>query len=114
MATKESQITYQSSDLAPIAELYGDYLESLCLVEKFAILSDIAAWGDRCCGCEEEDWDSFGEFMPIHGTTSEAYDAYGLLTDAACDWTNPIHAMPLVLAIANQISEEIYLPEDAE
>ncbi len=113
-ATQNSLLTYQDGNLAPIAEIYGYYLEKLCLVEKFAILADIAAWGDQCCGYEEEAWGSFGEFMANHGTTSEDYDAYGLLTNPACDWTNPVHAMPLTIAIGHQIAEGIYLPEDAE
>jgi hypothetical protein len=114
MTTKDSSLTYQDGNLKPIADIYGDRLESLCQIEKFAILVDIASWGDHCCGYAEEDWLSFGEFMPIHGTTSEAYDAYDLLTNPACDWANPAYAMPLVIAIAHQIAEGIYLPEDAE
>lgn len=114
-ATKDSLLTYQDGNLAPIAAKYGDYLESLCLIEKFAILADIGAWGDQCCGYEEDAWDSFGEFMASEcSTTPEEYDAYRLLTNPACDWTNPVHAMPLVVAIAHQIAEGIYLPEDAE
>ena len=58
MASKDSLLTYQNGDLANIAELFGDRLQSLCLIEKFA--------------------------------------------------------MPLTVAIAHQIAEGIYLPEDAE
>ena len=52
--------------------------------------------------------------MAEHGETSEDYDAHGLLTHADCDWIDPKFAMPLVVAIAHQIAEGIYLPEDAE
>jgi hypothetical protein len=114
MATKDSLLTYQDGNLAKIAAIYGDRLQSLCLVEKFAILTDIGAWGDQCCGLEETDWSSFGEFMTEHGETSEDYDAHGLLTHPDCDWIDPKFAMPLVAAIAHQIAEGIYLPEDAE
>ncbi len=114
MTSKNSLLTYQDGSLAPIAELYGDYLEKLCLVEKFAILADIAAWGDQCCGYEEEDWFSFYEFMDGHGSCCEDYDAYQLLTHPTCDWTDPVHAMPLVLAVCHQIAEGIYAPEDSE
>ncbi len=113
-ATQNSLLTYQDGNLAPLAEIYGYYLEKLCLVEKFAILADIAAWGDQCCGSYEDAWTSFGEYMASGcSTTSEDYDAYRLLTNPACDWTNPVHAMPLVLAVCHQIAEGIYLP-DAE
>ena len=114
MTSKNSLLTYHDGRLANIAAIYGDYLESLCLIEKFAILTDIAAWGDQCCVCNEDDWSSFGEFMAEHGETSEDYDAHGLLTHADCDWIDPKFAMPLVVAIAHQIAEGIYLPEDAE
>ena len=42
MATKDSLLTYHDGRLAQIAAIYGDYLESLCLIEKFSILTDIA------------------------------------------------------------------------
>ena len=93
MTTKNSLLTYHDGKLAQIAAIYGDYLESLCLIEKFSILTDIAAWGDQCCVYNEDDWSSFGGFMAEHGETSEDYDAHGLLTHADCDWTNPVHSI---------------------
>ena len=114
MTSKNSLLTYHDGRLAQIAGIYGDYLESLCLIEKFAILADIAAWGDQCCVHNGDNWSSFGEFMAEHGETSEDYDAHGLLTHPDCDWKNPIHSMPQVIAICHQIAEGIYLPEVAE
>ena len=114
MTSQNSLLTYHDGRLANIAAIYGDYLESLCLIEKFSILTDIAAWGDQCCGHYEKEWSSFGEFMAEHGETSEDYDAHGLLTHPDCDWTNPVHSMPLVIAICHQIAEGIHLPEGAE
>ena len=114
MASTNSFITLQDDRLTAVAAIYGDCLESLCLVEKYAILADIAAWGDQCCSYNEEDWSTFGQFVGAWGSTSKDYDAYGLLTHPECDWTDPVYAMPLVVAIAHQIAEGIYLPEDAE
>ena len=114
MASKNSSLTYQDSKLAEIAELFGDQLESLCLIEKYAILKDIANWGDQCCTYDREDWSSFGEYMGAWGDTSKDYDAYELLRHRDCNWADPISAMPLTVAIAHQIAEGIYLPEDAE
>ena len=114
MTSQNSLLTYHDGRLANIAAIYGDYLESLCLIEKFSILADIAAWGDQCCGYEEDAWSSFGEFMAEHGETSKDYDAHRLLTHPDCDWANPVHSMPLVIAICHQIAEGIHLPEGAE
>jgi len=114
MTSQNSLLTYHDDNLANIAAIYGDYLESLCLIEKFAMLTNIGAWGGQCCGHHETDWSSFGEFMAEHGETSKDYDAHGLLTHPDCDWTNPVHSMPLVIAICHQIAEGIYLPEGAE
>ena len=114
MPSDNSSLTYHDGNLANIADLYGDNLESLCLVEKYAILKDIANWGDQCCEFQEPDWSSFGEFVGAWGDTPKEYDAHGLLTHPDCNWTDPAYAMPLVAAIAHQIAEGIYLPEDAE
>ena len=92
--TKNSLLTYHDGKLANIAAIYGDSLESLCLVEKFAILKDIANWGDQCCEFEESDWSSFGEFVGAWGSTPKDYDAHGLLTHPDCNWTDPVYAMP--------------------
>ena len=114
MSNNNSSLTYHDGNLSNIAELFGDRLQSLCLVEKYAILRDVANWGDQCCGYDKEEWSSFGEFVGAWGDTPKDFDAYSLLTHPDCNWTDPVYAMPLVTAIAHQIAEGIYLPEDAE
>ncbi|KAM3113042.1 hypothetical protein [Phormidesmis sp. 146-33] len=113
MVTKNSLLTYQDGHLKEIASLWGDRLERLTLVEKFWILRSIAEWGESCHGLEEADWYNFHGFIEDHSDLPES-DALDLMLDRACNWTSPVFAMPLVIAIANQIAEGIYQAEEEE
>ena len=45
MTSKNSLLTYHDGRLAQIAAIYGDYRESLCLIEKFSIRQTLPPGG---------------------------------------------------------------------
>ena len=99
MPTQHSVLTYQDGALAPLAAQYGDRLEALDLATKSQIIASIGEWCADCANEQPEDWCEFREFLPPD-----------LMDRLNMSFTDPDRIMPLLIALAHQIQEEVYAP----
>jgi hypothetical protein len=96
---------------ASIANLYHEELAKLTLTELAWTLKDIAIWTESCSGMEREDWDSFKTHVEDF---SECLDSDALDLMLSRNWEHPEDAFGLIVAIAYQISEGLYQPDENE
>jgi len=119
MATKQSQISFQTSTAtSPIKRLiddYGDNLELLSAAEKLHLLAVLALWQGRDTELSEdpEDQDSLG--------IAESYELAEAVEDYPCEFSGDVLAalkclegievdqvLDLIVAIACQVRDGVY------
>lgn len=94
-----------------LASKYGDQLESLFKVEKLQLIGAIGLWAADCAGKPEDDWCLLGEHAAENGTIGEHFDAWDIVQNE-CNYADPQAAMPLLIALVNQVDADVYLGEE--
>lgn len=110
--SKDSIPTYYDSRLHDACDTYGSVFESFTLTEKFNILTAIGMWGEYCD--QQQTQMPLGGYMRQFCPVRDDTDAYDMLCELSNIYPQARDAMGLVLAVASQISEGIWLASNAE